>query len=76
MRSGDYQGALPLLQSAVRELNGAGYPDEAYANYNLGSTLLQLGRCGEAVGPLTKAQQLEPQRPEPGRALAQALACK
>jgi serine/threonine-protein kinase len=44
MRSGDYQGALPLLQSAVRELNGAGYPDEAYANYNLGSTLLQLGR--------------------------------
>jgi eukaryotic-like serine/threonine-protein kinase len=76
MRAGDYQGALQLLQSAVRELNRAGYPDEAYANYNLGFTLLQLGRCGEAVGPLTKAQQLEPQRPEPGQALARATACK
>jgi eukaryotic-like serine/threonine-protein kinase len=76
LRAGDYQGALPLLRSAVRELNGAGYPDEAYANYNLGYTLLQLGRCGEAVGPLTKARQLEPQRPEPGQALARATACK
>jgi eukaryotic-like serine/threonine-protein kinase len=77
MRSGDYAGALPLLQQAVRQLRGAGPADlyEAYANYNLGYTLLHLRRCGEAIPYLQRAQQLEPQRPEPGRDLARARAC-
>ncbi|HEX6491118.1 MAG TPA: tetratricopeptide repeat protein, partial [Gaiellaceae bacterium] len=76
LRAGDYRAALPLLRSAVSDLRGAGYPDEAYANYNLGYTLLRLGRCREAIGPLEQAQRLEPQRPQPGQALAQAQACK
>ena len=44
---GDYTGALPLLQQAVRRLNGTGPADpyEGYANYNLGYTLYRLGRC-------------------------------
>jgi eukaryotic-like serine/threonine-protein kinase len=77
MRAADYHGALPLLQQAVRQLRGAGPADpyEAYANYNLGYTLVHLQRCGEAIPYLQRAQRLEPQRPEPGRDLARARAC-
>jgi eukaryotic-like serine/threonine-protein kinase len=77
MRAGDYAGALPLLQQAVRKLSGAGPSDpyEAYANYNLGYTLLKLGRCGEAIPYLHTADRLEPWRHEPRDALKQARAC-
>jgi len=77
MRAGDYAGALPLLQQSVAKLRGVGPSDpyEAYANYNLGYTLLQLGHCSEAVPYLQRAQQLEPQRSEPGKALKQAQKC-
>jgi serine/threonine-protein kinase len=77
MRAGDYVGALPLLRQAVQELRGAGPADpyEAYANYNLGYTLLHSSRCREAIPDLERAQRLEPQRPEPGRDLARARAC-
>jgi TolA-binding protein len=77
MRSGDYAGALPLLQQSVAKLRGAGPSDpyEAYANYNLGYTLLQLGSCSEAIPYLQRAAQLEPQRSEPGKALKQAEKC-
>jgi tetratricopeptide (TPR) repeat protein len=75
MQAGDYNGALPLLRQAVAKLAGVGYPNEAYANYNLGYTLLQVGRCSEAIGYLDAAKQLEPQRHEPKDALKQARAC-
>jgi eukaryotic-like serine/threonine-protein kinase len=77
MRAGDYNGALPLLQAAVRKLSGTGPGDpyEAYANYNLGYTLLQLGRCDEAVGYLKTAQRLEPGRPEPRDQAKRAKDC-
>jgi serine/threonine-protein kinase len=74
---GDYNGALPLLQSAVQKLHGAGPGDvyEGYANYNLGYALLQLGRCHEATGYLQRAVALEPSRSEPRSALARARSC-
>jgi TolA-binding protein len=77
MQAGDFQGALPLLQPAVQKLRGTGPADpyEGFANYNLGYTLLKLGHCSEAVQFLARAQQLEPQRSEPGHALAQAKRC-
>ena len=77
MQAGNYAAAAPLLQQAVAKLRGAGPSDpyEGYANYNLGYTLWKLGRCTEAVTYLQRAQQLEPQRSEPGRALAKARAC-
>jgi Tfp pilus assembly protein PilF len=75
MRAGDYAGALPLLQQAVAKLSGVGFPLEAYANYNLGYTLLQLGRCNTAVPYLERALQLEPQRHEPRDALKRAKHC-
>jgi serine/threonine protein kinase len=74
-QAGDYAGALPLLQQAVAKLNGTGVPDEGYANYNLGYTLLQLGRCSEAVQYLERAKKLEPSRHEPKDALKQAKRC-
>jgi len=74
-QAGDYAGALPLLQQAVAKLRGVGFPNEAYANYNLGYTLLKLGRCSEAIAPLQRAQQLEPDRHEPRDALARARRC-
>jgi len=77
MRTGDYTGALPLLQQSVAKLRGVGPSDpyEAYANYNLGYTLLQLGQCDEAIPYLQRAKELEPQRSEPGKALKQAEKC-
>jgi eukaryotic-like serine/threonine-protein kinase len=75
MQAGDFAGALPLLQQAVQKLSGVGYPYEAYANFNLGYSLLQLGRCGDAIPYLQKAQQLEPQRHEPRQALKRAEKC-
>ena len=75
MQAGDFAGALPLLQQAVTKLSGVGFPNEAYANYNLGYTLLQLGRCAEAVPYLQTAAQLEPQRHEPKDALKRTKHC-
>jgi serine/threonine-protein kinase len=75
MQRGDYAGAVPLLQQAVRKLSGVGYPYEAYANYNLGYSLLQLGRCDEALPYLQAAKRLEPDRHEPKDAEKQAHAC-
>jgi eukaryotic-like serine/threonine-protein kinase len=76
MQRGDYTGALPPLRRAVVDLRGAGPSDpyEAYANYNLGYTLLQLGRCARAIAPLERAQRLE-SSPSVPAALARARAC-
>jgi len=75
MQAGDYAGALPLLRQAVGKLSGVGFPTEAYANYNLGYTLLQLGSCDEAIPYLEQAKRLEPQRHEPKDALKRAQHC-
>jgi tetratricopeptide (TPR) repeat protein len=75
MLAGDYAGALPLLRQAVAKLSGVGFPNEAYANYNLGYTLLQLGSCDEAISYLEQAKSLEPQRHEPKDALKRAKHC-
>ena len=75
MRAGDFAGALPLAQRALQGLTGSGDIYEAYANYNAGYSLLQLGRCDEAIGYLKTAQKLEPERSEPKDAAKRARAC-
>ena len=76
MQSGDYAGALPLLQQAVQALQGqTGDINNGYANYNLAITLIQLGRCTEAVSYLDTAKQLEPDRHEVNQAMKIARKC-
>jgi eukaryotic-like serine/threonine-protein kinase len=77
MQQGRYAEALPLLEQAVPRLQGAGPADpaEGYANYNLGYTLVQLGRCSEGQTYLERARVLEPERHEVHKALQEAKHC-
>ena len=77
MQQGQFAQALPYFQQAVSRLAGVGPGDpyEAYANYNLGVTLIELGRCGDAMPYLERARSLEPQRSEVHQALARAKHC-
>ena len=72
--AGDFSD-LEALTDWVTKLGGVGFPNEAYASYNLGYTLLQLGSCSEAVPYLERAQQLEPLRHEPKDALKRTKHC-
>jgi tetratricopeptide (TPR) repeat protein len=65
MQQGDYESALPLLEQAVPALRGtysSGFRYEAYAEYNLGKTLAELGRCGEALPHLERSEELQGSR--------------
>jgi serine/threonine-protein kinase len=76
MQRGDFAGALPLLQQAVQALQGqTGDISNGYANYNLGVTLIRLGRCADAVPYLETAKHLEPGRHEVQDALKIAKKC-
>ena len=76
MQQGNYAGALPLLQQAVQDLQGqTGDINNGYANYNLGITLIRLGRCDEAVQYLETAKRLEPDRHEVEQAQKIAHKC-
>jgi hypothetical protein len=64
MQAGDWQGALPLLQQAVPKLRGTGLREEAWADYNLASTLLHLGRCDGVKDLLKTSEQIQGRRTE------------
>ena len=67
-----------MLQRAVPALEGTYSSDnryEAYANYNLGYTLLQLGRCAEALPYLDRSEDLQGFRTEIADARAAAEDC-
>jgi tetratricopeptide (TPR) repeat protein len=77
-QQGRYDEALPLLQQAVAKLQGTYTPsfrDEAYANYNLGFTLLQLGRCEDAGPYLDRSEALQGSRAEIEEAQAAVAEC-
>jgi hypothetical protein len=75
MKQQNYAAALPLLQQAVQELQGGTDLTTAYANYNLGVTLIALGHCSEAMPYLDVARQIEPARHEVHDALKAAQKC-
>jgi hypothetical protein len=58
---------LELLEWATPALAGTysdDYPYEAYAEYNLGRTLAELGRCEEARSHLDQSKRLQGNRRE------------
>jgi predicted Ser/Thr protein kinase len=75
MNAGDYNGALPLLQDAAAQLQGQGNLAEAYTDYNLGYTLMQLGNCTDALTWLERSRALQPSRKEVKDAIRQARHC-
>ena len=72
MQDGRWREALPLMERAVPALSGTYSDDfryEAYAEYNLGRTLVELGRCDEAVPHLERSRELQGNRSEIKEAL-------
>jgi tetratricopeptide (TPR) repeat protein len=59
MQAGDFTGALPLLEHAVRKLQNTGKLYEAYASYNLAYTRFQLGSCDGVLELLDRAESIE-----------------
>lgn len=64
IQSGDYTGAERAARQAVAALQGTGQTYEAYAEYDLGVALGQLGRCGEALPHLDRSERLQGKRKE------------
>jgi eukaryotic-like serine/threonine-protein kinase len=64
MQQGRYAEALPLAQRALARLRGSGVIDEAYANYNVGRSLIELGRCDEGLPYIDRSEALQGQRSE------------
>jgi serine/threonine-protein kinase len=64
IRAGDYAGALPLAQKALAELKGTGDIYEGYANYNVGTSLIHLGRCSEGLPYLDESERIQGPRKE------------
>jgi hypothetical protein len=64
IRAGNYAGALPLAQKALSELRGTGDIYEGYANYNVGTSLIHLGRCSEGLPYLDASERIQGARKE------------
>ena len=58
MRQGRWAEALPVAQRALEMLRGSGDIYEAYANYDVGRSLVELNRCDEAIPYLERREQL------------------
>jgi eukaryotic-like serine/threonine-protein kinase len=56
--SGDWERALALSQQALSSLRDRDRTYEAYANYNIGKSLAELGRCEEALPYLERREQM------------------
>ena len=64
MRQGRYQEALPVAQQALAKLKGSGQLYEAYANYNVGRSLIELGRCAEGLPYIAASERIQGSRRE------------
>ena len=64
LNDGDWERALQLAQQALPALRGRDRTYEAYANYNIGRALAELGRCDEALPYLERREQLLGSHPD------------
>jgi hypothetical protein len=72
MQQGNYVTALPLLERSVSALDGTGSLNQAYADYNLAYTRLQLGSCDGVEDLLRESQSIQGHRHEIDDARKQA----
>jgi hypothetical protein len=75
IQQGRFSEALAPLQQAVQKLQGSNTFTEAYANYNLGYTLLQLGRCTEVTPYLDRSEAIQGHRKEIDQARRDVKRC-
>jgi hypothetical protein len=71
MRQGDYEGALPLAERAYKSLRGSSDIYEAYAAYNAGKSLIELGDCKQGLKYLDASEAIQGSRSEIREARAQ-----
>jgi serine/threonine-protein kinase len=64
MRQGRFEEALPIAQQALSKLQGSGELYEAYANYNVGRSLIELGRCEEGLPYIAASEEIQGSRRE------------
>jgi eukaryotic-like serine/threonine-protein kinase len=64
LRARDFDGALPLLEEAVRKLTGTRSSDEAYADYNLALARFATGSCTGVVALLARSESIQGKRKE------------
>ena len=64
LASGEWERALSLAQQALPALRNRDRTYEAYANYNIGRTLAELGRCDEALPYLERREQMLGSHPD------------
>jgi hypothetical protein len=68
--AGDWERALALAQQALPALRGRDTTYEGYANYNIGRSLAELGRCEEALPYLERRLELGGPHPDVERTMA------
>jgi tetratricopeptide (TPR) repeat protein len=64
MRQGRFAEALPIAQQALEKLSGSGELYEAYAHYNVGRSLIELGRCDEGLPHIDASERIQGSRSE------------
>jgi tRNA A-37 threonylcarbamoyl transferase component Bud32 len=64
IEQGRYEEALERAQQALAIVEGTGHDYEAYANYDVGKALAELGRCDEALPYLERREQLRGAHPD------------
>jgi eukaryotic-like serine/threonine-protein kinase len=64
MRAGDYERAYALAERALGRLRGTGDIYEAYAYYDAGRSLAELGECSKALEYLNRSEQIQGSRAE------------
>jgi serine/threonine protein kinase len=74
MRQGRFDAALPIAQQALEKLRGTGELYEAYANYNVGRSLIELGRCEEGLPYIAASERIQGSRSEFREARAKCAA--
>ena len=64
MQAGAYSDAIVLARKALTRLAGTGHIYEAYANYQLGNSLVRSGNCADGLAALDRSEAIQGQRDE------------